>query len=146
MQAAKNFQSGMMLMRQLEFALFDFRLHLEYDPQKGACAQALLDELRHALSVVPVAPYNRFQHSFNHIFSGGYAAGYYSYLWAEVLAKDAFSKFVVEGIFNANTGQAFLEKVLEKGASVDAQQLFRDFRGRDPELKPFLQDHGIQEQ
>lgn len=143
MHKAKNFQSGMFLLRQLELAIFDFRMHLEYDPQKGGRIQEILDEVRHQYSVVPVASYNRFQHSFGHVFSGGYAAGYYSYLWAEVLALDAFSKFESEGIFNKVTGKAFLEKILEKGGSVDPDILFRDFRGRDPEIDPLLKHHGL---
>ncbi|MBS0287112.1 MAG: oligopeptidase A [Proteobacteria bacterium] len=146
MHRAKNFQAGMMLLRQLEFSLFDFRLHLEYTPQKGARVQEILDEVRAQYSVTPIAPYNRFQHSFGHIFSGGYAAGYYSYLWAEVLSQDAYSKFEKDGIFNANTGQDFLHKVLEKGGSEEPDVLFRDFRGRDPDISALLQHRGLTEQ
>jgi oligopeptidase A len=143
MMKAKNFQSAMMLMRQLEFALFDFRIHLEFDPKKGGRVQDILKEVRAQYSVVPTASYSRFPQSFSHIFSGGYAAGYYSYLWAEVLSSDAFSKFEEEGIFNQNTGQAFLHKILEKGGSEDPDVLFRDFRGRDPELTPLLKHRGL---
>ncbi len=145
MQRAKNFQSGMMLLRQLEFSLFDFRLHLEYTEEKGAQIQQILDEVRAQYSVTPIAPYNRFQHSFAHIFSGGYAAGYYSYLWAEVLSQDAFSKFEEDGIFNAQTGAAFLHKLLEKGGSEEPDVLFRDFRGRDPDIGPLLAHRGLNE-
>lgn len=144
MQQAKNFQAGMMLLRQLEFSLFDFRIHLEYDPLKGGRVQEILDEIRKQYSVVPVADYSRFQHSFSHIFAGGYAAGYYSYLWAEVLACDAFSKFEEEGIFNAQTGKDFMQKILEKGGSVDPELLFKDFRGRPPEMSAFLRQHGLE--
>lgn len=141
MQQGKNFQSAMMLLRQLEFSLFDFRLHLEFDEK--ANIQKTLDEIRAQYSVVPIASYNRFQHSFSHIFAGGYAAGYYSYLWAEVLSADAYSKFEEEGIFNRQTGQAFLHKILEKGGSIDSDQLFRDFRGRNPEIQAFLRHRGL---
>jgi len=142
MLKAKNFQSAMMLLRQLEFSLFDFRIHLEnaHTPQR---IQEILDEVRREVSVVPAASYSRFQHSFNHIFSGGYAAGYYSYLWAEVLSQDAFSRFEEEGIFNPATGKAFLEIILEKGGSVDPSVLFREFRGRDPEITALLRHRGI---
>lgn len=140
---AKNFQSGMRLMRQIEFALFDFRFHHEYDPKKGGRFQEILDEIRARYSVVPIASYNRFAHSFNHIFAGGYAAGYYSYLWAEVLSQDAFSKFEHDGIFNAQTGQAFLTKILEKGGSVEPEILFTDFRGRKPEITALLKHYGL---
>lgn len=145
MQQAKNFQSAMMLLRQLEFSLFDFLIHLQYQPAQGGRVQATLDEVRKKYSVVPVAPYSRFQHSFNHIFAGGYAAGYYSYLWAEVLACDAFSRFEEEGIFNTKTGKDFLEKILEKGGSVDPDLLFQDFRGRAPDMTAFLRQHGLNE-
>ncbi len=145
MHRARNFQSGMMLLRQLEFSLFDFRMHLEYNPEQGARVQEILDDVRAKYSVTPIAPYNRFQHSFGHIFSGGYAAGYYSYLWAEVLSQDAFSKFEEEGIFNKETGQAFLHKILEKGGSEEPDVLFRDFRGRDPDISALLRHRGLVE-
>ncbi|MGE3318507.1 MAG: oligopeptidase A [Candidatus Berkiella sp.] len=143
MMKAKNFQSAMQLIRQLEFALFDFRIHLEYDPSKPSNIQAILNEVRAKYAVVAYAPYSRFAQSFTHIFAGGYAAGYYSYLWAEVLACDAFSKFEEDGIFNQKTGQAFLQKILEKGGSEEPEVLFRDFRGRDPELTPLLKHRGL---
>ncbi len=143
MHRAKNFQSGMMLLRQIEFSLFDFRLHLEYNPEKGARIQEILQDVRSQFCVTPIAPYNRFAHSFGHIFSGGYAAGYYSYLWAEVLSQDAFSRFEKEGIFNANTGKDFLEKILEKGGSEEPEVLFRDFQGRDPDISALLQHRGL---
>ncbi|MBN9289436.1 MAG: oligopeptidase A [Gammaproteobacteria bacterium 39-13] len=143
MTRARNFQSGMMLLRQLEFSLFDFRIHLEYSPEEGGRIQEILDEVRKDFCVVPIAPYARFQHSFGHIFAGGYAAGYYSYLWAEVLSQDAFAKFEEDGIFNPETGQAFLQKILEKGGSEDAENLFVDFRGREADVTPLLRHRGL---
>ncbi len=140
MRTARNFQAGLQLLRQLELALFDFRLHIEFDPQKGySQIQALLDEVRKQINVTPIASFNRFQHGFSHIFAGGYAAGYYSYLWAEVLACDAFYKFLEEGIFNETTGQAFLKTILEQGGAIDAVELFEKFRGRAPKIQPFLE-------
>ncbi|ASJ98355.1 oligopeptidase A [Shewanella marisflavi] len=144
MLAAKNFQSGMMMLRQLEFSLFDFRLHLEYDPAEGANIQAKLDEVRDQVAVVKAADFNRFQHSFAHIFAGGYAAGYYSYKWAEVLSADAFSRFEEEGIFNADTGRSFLENILEMGGSLEPMELFKRFRGREPQIDALLRHSGIQ--
>ncbi|MCG9756167.1 oligopeptidase A [Shewanella insulae] len=145
MLAAKNFQSGMMMLRQLEFSLFDFRLHLEYDPAEGAHIQAKLDEVREQVAVVKAADFNRFQHSFAHIFAGGYAAGYYSYKWAEVLSADAFSRFEEEGIFNADTGRSFLENILEMGGSLEPMELFKRFRGREPQIDALLRHSGIQD-
>jgi oligopeptidase A len=115
MVRAKNFQSGMQMVRQLEFALFDFRLHYEQNAPTTASIQGLLDAIRRDTAVVAPPAYNRFQHSFTHIFSGGYAAGYYSYKWAEVLSADAFSKFEEQGIFDRATGEQFLLTVLEQG-------------------------------
>lgn len=141
--AAKNFQSGMMMVRQLEFALFDFKLHHEY--QTGTDVQAVLNEVRKHVTVVPAPEFNRFQHSFSHIFAGGYAAGYYSYKWAEVLSADAFSKFEENGIFDKATGQQFLTAILEKGGSEDAMNLFVDFRGHKPSIEPLLRHSGIKQ-
>lgn len=143
MLEAKNFQSAMFLIRQLEFALFDFTLHRDYVPERGVNAQAVLNAVRAQYAVLPVAPYARFQHSFCHIFAGGYAAGYYSYLWAEVLACDAFARFEEEGIFNAHTGAAFLTHILEKGGSEEAAVLFKKFRGREATMEAFLRQHGM---
>lgn len=142
--AAKNFQSAMQTVRQLEFALFDFRLHHEYSHTNRIDAQELLDEVRRQVSVVPTVPFNRFQNGFGHIFAGGYAAGYYSYKWAEVLSADAFSRFEEEGIFNPKTGQSFLEDVISKGGSEDVGVLFKRFRGRMPSVEPLLRHSGIQ--
>ena len=144
MIAAKNFQAGMQMVRQLEFSLFDFRIHAEYDPDKGARIQEILDEVRAEVAVIKPPEYHRFQHSFSHIFAGGYAAGYYSYKWAEVLSSDAFSKFEETGIFNQQTGLAFLEAVLEQGGSRDPMDLFIEFRGREPEIDALLRHSGIQ--
>lgn len=139
MREAKNFQAGLQLLRQLELSLFDFRVHIEFDPAKGyEQIQTLLDSIRKQIGIIPVAPFNRFQHSFSHIFSGGYAAGYYSYLWAEVLACDAFAKFQENGIFNEETGKAFLHNILEQGGAIDAIELFKKFRGREPKIGAFL--------
>ena len=143
MYAAKNFQAGMMMVRQLEFALFDFRLHHEYDPQKGARIQEILDEVRAEVAVAEPAPFNRFQHSFTHIFAGGYAAGYYSYKWAEVLSADAFSLFEERGIFDPETGRRFLHAILEQGGSRDPMELFVEFRGREPRIDALLRHSGI---
>jgi len=143
MLAAKNFQSAMQMVRQLEFALFDFRLHLELKQPNAQAIQALLDEVRSQVSVVPTAKFNRFQNGFAHIFAGGYAAGYYSYKWAEVLSADAFSAFEEEGTFNAQTGQRFCQTILEKGGSQDAMELFIDFRGREPKIDALLRHSGI---
>ncbi|MGL4898869.1 MAG: M3 family metallopeptidase, partial [Shewanella sp.] len=143
MLAAKNFQSGMMMLRQLEFSLFDFRMHHEYDAAKGACIQATLDEVRRQVAVLIPPAFNRFQHGFAHIFAGGYAAGYYSYKWAEVLSADAFSRFEEEGIFNPETGRRFLHNILEMGGSVEPMVLFKQFMGREPSIDALLRHSGI---
>lgn len=143
MYAAKNFQAGMQMVRQLELALFDFRLYMEYDPAKGACIQQTLDEVRKEVAVIKPPSYNRFQHGFSHIFAGGYAAGYYSYKWAEVLSADAFAKFEENGIFDGKTGRAFLHSVLEQGGSREPMALFVEFRGRKPNIDALLRHSGI---
>lgn len=140
MRAAKNFQSGMQTIRQVEFALFDMRIHNTSD---ALDVQAEIDQVREQVSVVATPAYNRFQNSFGHIFAGGYAAGYYSYKWAEVLSADAFSRFEEEGIFNANTGRDFLQAVLHNGGVYDANDLFERFRGRAPKIAALLQQTGI---
>ncbi|MCF7987301.1 MAG: oligopeptidase A [Methylovulum sp.] len=143
MLAAKNFQAGMIMVRQLEFSLFDFRIHLEYDPLKGAQIDEILAQVRNQVAVVQVPQFNRFAHSFSHIFAGGYAAGYYSYKWAEVLSSDAFSLFEEKGIFDPDTGHAFLTHILEKGGSENAMDLFVQFRGRKPTIEALLRHNGI---
>lgn len=141
---AKNFQAGMMLIRQLEFALFDFKLHYEYQPHQGPQVAKCLQSVRDRVSVIQAPSFNRFQHSFSHIFSGGYAAGYYSYLWAEVLASDAFSRFEEEGVMNQATGRSFLHHILEQGGSEEPAELFKAFRGRKPSIEPLLRHRGLQ--
>ena len=144
MLAAKNFQSAMQMLRQLEFSLFDFTMHANYSPERGDEIQKVLNEIRQQVAVIKAPEFNRFQHSFGHIFGGGYAAGYYSYKWAEVLSADAFSKFEEEGIFNADTGHAFLTNILEKGGSQEPAELFMAFRGREPEIDALLRHSGIE--
>ncbi|WP_299598045.1 M3 family metallopeptidase [uncultured Microbulbifer sp.] len=144
MLAAKNFQSAMFTVRQLEFALFDFLLHSRPEGANADEIQRLINDVRARVSVVPVSPDNRFQNSFSHIFAGGYAAGYYSYKWAEVLSADAFSLFEETGIFDPATGNRFLTTVLEQGGSRDAQDLFTEFRGRAPTIDALLRHSGIE--
>lgn len=144
LQAAKNFQSAMAMVRQLEFSLFDFRMHQDYQPNCPGFIAKTLAEVRKDTTVVPIASYNRFQNSFSHVFGGGYAAGYYSYKWAEVLSSDAFSRFEEEGVFNAKTGQDFLHKILEVGGARKAADAFMDFRGRMATVDALLKHNGIQ--
>jgi oligopeptidase A len=143
MLAAKNFQSGMQMVRQLEFSIFDFRMHMEYDPQKGSRIYELLDEVRRQVAVIKPPSFNRFPHSFSHIFAGGYAAGYYSYKWAEVLSSDAFAMFEENGIFDRSTGMRFLAAILEQGGSREPMELFIEFRGREPQIDALLRHSGI---
>ncbi|MCF7992852.1 MAG: M3 family metallopeptidase [Thiohalocapsa sp.] len=143
MTAAKNFQSAMQMVRQLEFALFDFRIHMEYDPASGGRVYEILDDVRDRVAVLKPPATNRFAHGFSHIFSGGYAAGYYSYKWAEVLSADAFSLFEERGIFDPQSGHAFREQILEKGGSADAMELYVAFRGREPNTDALLRHSGI---
>lgn len=143
MLTAKNFQSGLQMVRQLEFALFDFRLHLGSEPLRGPQIQRLLDEARAEVAVIRPPPFNRFQHGFTHIFSGSYAAGYYSYKWAEVLAADAYSKLERRGVFDKSVGEEFLHAILEPGGSRDPMELFVEFRGREPSIEPLLRRSGI---
>lgn len=141
--AAKNFQSAMMTMRQLEFSLFDLLLHMRYGEDDFQGVQALLDQVRQQVAVVLPPSFNRFQHGFSHIFAGGYAAGYYSYKWAEVLSADAFAAFEENGLFDPQTGERFLNSILHRGGSEDAMTLFKDFRGREPSIEPLLRHSGI---
>lgn len=142
MLAAKNFQSALFMVRQLEFSIFDFKLHLEFEAGKTQ-VQAMLDEVRSQVAAITPPAFNRFQHSFTHIFAGGYAAGYYSYKWAEVLSADAFSLFEEEGIFNQAAGRKFRETVLEQGGSKEPMELFVAFRGREPSVDALLRHSGI---
>ncbi|MGL5225836.1 MAG: oligopeptidase A [Aeromonas sp.] len=143
MLTARNFQAAMQMLRQLEFALFDFRLHQEFDPANPARLATLLAEVRAQVAVMTPPVFNRFQNSFSHIFAGGYAAGYYSYKWAEVLSADAYARFEEEGIFNPATGQSFLKNILEQGGSKEPMELFRAFRGREPKVDALLRHSGI---
>lgn len=143
MLAARNFQSAMQMVRQLEFSLFDFALHESFDQTKPLNVQKVIDEVREQVAVIMPPSFNRFQHSFGHIFAGGYAAGYYSYKWAEVLSSDAFSRFEEEGIFNQETGADFLHNILEMGGSREPMQLFIQFRGREPQVDALLRHSGI---
>jgi oligopeptidase A len=143
MNRSRTFLAGLGMARQLEFALFDFRLHHEYSPEKGARVYEILDEVRQEVSVAPVASYNRFPNTFAHVFGGGYAAGYYSYKWAEVLAADAFAAFEESGVFDRNTAERFRRAILRVGGSRDALDAFIDFRGRPPELDALLRQSGI---
>ena len=141
--ATRSFHAGLQMMRQLEFALFDFRIHTEYSPEHGARILEILAEVRQEVAVVPVPEWNRFANSFGHIFAGGYAAGYYSYKWAEVLAADAFAAFEESGVFDRLTAQRFLDAILSRGGSRDALEAFIEFRGRRPDLRALLRQHGI---
>lgn len=143
MLAAKNFQSAMQTLRQVEFAIFDFRIHQEYDPARGGRVYEILQQVRDQVAVIQPPANNRFAHGFSHIFAGGYAAGYYSYKWAEVLSSDAYARFEEEGILNPDTGRDFLEQILEKGGSEDAMELFKAFRGREPKIDALLRHSGI---
>ena len=143
MLAAKNFQSGLQMIRQIEFSLFDFRLHVEYNPDAPQSAQEVLNQVRAQVAVIKPPAFNRFENSFSHIFAGGYAAGYYSYKWAEVLSADAYSRFEEEGIFNAQTGESFLQEILQQGGSKPPMELFKNFRGREPEIDALLRHSGI---
>ena len=140
---SRTFQAGLATMRQLEFALFDFRLHAEYDPAQGARVDQILAEVRAEVGVFPVPEWNRFPHNFAHIFSGGYAAGYYSYKWAEVLAADAFSAFEEHGVFDRAVAQRFLDSILSQGGSRKALDAFVDFRGRPPDVNALLRQQGL---
>ena len=141
--AAKNYQAALFILRQLEFGLFDFRMHAGYDPAKGAEILQTLAEVKKQVAVVPSPGWGRFPHAFSHIFAGGYAAGYYSYLWAEVLSADAYSRFEEEGIFNRETGQSFLDNILTRGGSEEPMTLFKRFRGREPQIDAMLRHYGI---
>ncbi|MDH5630132.1 MAG: M3 family metallopeptidase [Gammaproteobacteria bacterium] len=140
--AAKNFQSAMMMVRQIEFALFDITIHMQ-ESLTIKDVQSVLNQIREKVAVVVPPEFNRFQHSFSHIFAGGYSAGYYSYKWAEVLSADAFSLFEEKGVLNPDNGRHFLTTILEKGGSADPMKLFVDFRGREPDIEALLRHSGI---
>jgi oligopeptidase A len=140
---SRTFHAGLAAVRQLEFALFDFRLHADTSVVEAAGVQTLLDRVRATVGVIPAPSFNCFQHSFMHIFSGGYAAGYYSYKWAEVLAADAFAAFDEAGVFDAQTADRFRRQVLARGGACDHLQAFIEFRGRHPEVEPLLRQDGL---
>lgn len=143
MIAAKNFQSGMQTLRQVEFALFDMLLHTAAEAQP----LPLLAQVRNEVAVLPAAPYSRTPHAFSHIFAGGYAAGYYSYKWAEVLSADAYAAFeeeaLADGSASAQTGQRYLQTILEVGGSRPAIESFKAFRGREPQIDALLRHQGM---
>ncbi|MFN3843133.1 MAG: M3 family metallopeptidase [Rehaibacterium terrae] len=143
MLAARHFHAGLFLVRQLEFALFDFRIHLEFDPARGGRVLEILDEVRREVAVVRPPEWHRFPHAFTHIFSGGYAAGYYSYLWAEVLSADAFAAFEEAGVFDRATGARFRREILAVGGSRPALESFVAFRGREPSPEALLRSYGL---
>ena len=147
MIAAKNFQSGLGMLRQIEFSLFDMHLHFDFAPDSGRSAQDVLDVVRQQIAVIVPPAYNRFPNNFSHIFAGGYAAGYYSYKWAEVLSADAFSAFeevrAQRGVLDGVTGARFRDEVLAVGGSRPASESFRAFRGRDPQVDALLRHNGM---
>jgi len=140
---SRHFQKAIVLVRQLEYAICDLRLHLEYDPDHPRGPQEVLDEVRAQLAVIPVPDWNRFLNGFSHIFGGGYSAGYYSYLWAEQLAADAWDRFRHEGAFRSETGKALRAEILAVGGSRPAMESFIAFRGRPPEPEPLLASYGL---
>ncbi len=143
LQASRTFHAGLKMVRQLEFALFDFRLHAEFDPNAPSQVEAVLKTVRDRVAAYQVPAYNRFANGFSHIFGGGYAAGYYSYKWAEVLAADAFAAFQQSGCFDPDTASRFLSAILSRGGSRDILDGFVEFRGREPDLAPLLEQSGI---
>ena len=142
MIAAKNFQAGMQFVRQLEFALFDIRLHAGFDPARDDLL-VLLADVRHGVAVVKYPSFNRSPHAFGHIFGGGYAAGYYCYMWALVLSADAYAAFEETGVLNAETGARFRREVLGRGGSRPALDSFAAFRGRKPDVEALLRHNGM---
>ena len=143
MLASQHFQTAMGMVRQLEFSIFDMRIHGDASVNSAEQVQAILDKTREHISVVVPPSFNRFQHGFSHIFAGGYAAGYYSYKWAEVLSADAFARFEEEGLFNQTVGEAFLKEILEVGGSRTAMESFKAFRGREPSVDALLKHSGL---
>jgi oligopeptidase A len=143
MLAAKIFNAGMMMLRQVEFSLFDILLHSLTEIEDSNQIQDLLDQVRDKVAIVEPPLEVRFQHGFSHVFAGGYAAGYFSYKWAEVLSADCFSAFEEEGIMNQKTGQRFLTEILQRGSSRPAADSFSAFRGRKPSIEPLLKHAGL---
>jgi oligopeptidase A len=143
LRASRVFHAALQMVRQVELALFDIRLHAEFNPDAGSGVSKLIEEIRSQVAVIKQPEFNRFANAFSHIFGGGYAAGYYSYKWAEVLAADAWSAFEQEGIFSAELAERFRRTILEIGGTVDIGDAFRDFRGRPAEVAPLLIQAGI---
>lgn len=143
LRESRVFHAGLQMLRQIELALFDMRLHAEFDPDNGSNIAALIEAIRSQVAVVRQPEFNRFAHAFSHIFGGGYAAGYYSYKWAEVLAADAWSAFEEQGIFSAELAERFRKTILEIGGTVEISDAFKAFRGRPPEVRPLLMQAGI---
>ena len=141
---SRHFHKAMVMARQLEYAICDLRLHLEYDPQHPRDPVEVLEEVRAQYSVINTPDWNRFLHGFSHIFGGGYSAGYYSYLWAEQLAADAWERFLDEGPFNPQTGRSLREEIYAVGASRPAMTSFKAFRGRAPRVEPLLKNYGLE--
>ena len=141
--ATKNYNTGLALLRQVEFSLFDFLLHMNDKNKKTKLAENVLSDVRKRTSLIPVHKNNKFENSFAHIFSGGYAAGYYSYKWAEVLSADAFMAFKEKKLVDRRVGASFMKKILETGGSKPALDLFVDFRGREPKIQPLLSSLGL---
>jgi oligopeptidase A len=139
----RTFGAALDTVRQLELATFDFELHAHFDPAMGPRVQQTLDAVRQRVAVVPAASFNRLPASFAHIFAGGYAAGYYSYKWAEVLAADAFEAFEEAGVFDTGIATRFVDSILSRGGSRDAMEAFVEFRGRAPDVRPLLRQTGI---
>jgi oligopeptidase A len=144
LEQSRNAGAGLAMLRQLELGIFDFRLHAEFDPNKAVPSLAMLDDVRGEVSLLKHPEYNRLPHAFSHIFAGGYAAGYYSYKWAEVLAADAFSVFQAAGIFDPATAQRFRSEILEIGGSRNIMDAYIAFRGRKPTIDALLRQDGIQ--
>ena len=143
LRAARTFMAGQGFVRQLEFALFDMRTHCLFEPGKDNLIMQVLDQVRAELSVLEVPAYNRFPNAFTHVFGGGYAAGYYSYKWAELLSSDAFSRFEEDGLFDATAGLAFRQHVLANGGTEPADTLYQRFRGRQPDSEALLRHNGL---
>ena len=143
MLAAKNFQAGMQMVRQIEFALFDMHLHHDFDPDGSKTVLELLDDIRRQVAVIIPPAYNRFPNNFSHIFAGGYAAGYYSYKWAEVLSADAYSLFEENGVLNPEVGHRFWSEILAQGGARPAIESFKAFRGREPTIDALLRHNGM---
>jgi oligopeptidase A len=141
--ASHKFQAALQMLRQLKFSLIDFRIHTEFNPKQNDQLKKTTDQVSKQVDCLPIFKDSRFAHSFSHIFAGGYAAGYYSYKWAEVLSADAFSKFEEKGVFSRRIGKEFMQNILEKGGSEDMSVLFKRFRGRDPKINALLRHNGI---